>query len=83
MKIVKISSIACVSCIIVNEALEKILENYDIDIEEIDYDFDEFSYEVGKILPVLIFVDDNGNELSRLVGESSYKKIEEEIKKYM
>ena len=83
MKIVKISSIACVSCIIVNEALEKILENYDIDIEEIDYDFDEFSYEVGKILPVLIFVDDNGNELSRLVGESSYEKIEEEIKKYM
>lgn len=82
MQIIKISSLGCTSCIIVNNTLEKILENYKIHIKELDYDFDDFSYEVGKTLPVLIFEDENGNELSRLVGEVSYKDIETEIKKY-
>lgn len=82
MKIVKISSMGCMSCIIVNNVLEKILENYKVYVKEIDYDFDDYSYEVGNILPVLIFVDDDGNELSRLVGEVSYEEVEEEIKKY-
>lgn len=82
MKIVKISSMGCMSCIIVNNVLEKILENYKVYVKEIDYDFDDYSYEVGNILPVLIFVDDDGNELSRLVGEVSYEEVEEKIKKY-
>jgi len=83
MKIIKISSVACMSCIIVNNTLDKIRENYKIYVKEIDYDFDDYSYEVGNILPVLIFVDDDEKELSRLVGESSYEEIENEIKKYL
>ncbi len=82
MQIIKISSLGCTSCIIINNTLEKILENYKVHIKELDYDFDEFSYEVGTTLPVLIFVDENGKELSRLVGEVSYSEIEKEIKKY-
>lgn len=82
MQIIKISSLGCTSCIIINNTLEKILENYKVHIKELDYDFDEFSYEVGTTLPALIFVDENGKELSRLVGEVSYSEIEKEIKKY-
>lgn len=82
MKIVKITSMGCLSCILINNTLEKILENYKVHIKEIDYDFDDCPYKVGNILPVLIFVDENDNELSRLVGESSYEEIENEIKKY-
>ena len=82
MQIIKISSLGCTSCIIVNNTLEKVLENYKVHIKEVDYDFDDYSYEVGKTLPVLIFVDEEENELSRLVGEVSYEKIENEIKKY-
>lgn len=82
MQIIKISSLGCTSCIIINNTLEKILENYKVHIKELDYDFDEFSYEVGTTLPVLIFVDENGKELSRLVGEVSYSELEKEIKKY-
>ena len=82
MQIIKISSLGCTSCIIINNILEKILENYKVHIKELDYDFDEFSYKIGTILPVLIFVDENGKELSRLVGEVSYSEIEKEIKKY-
>ena len=63
MQIIKISSLGCTSCIIINNILEKILENYKVHIKELDYDFDEFSYEVGTTLPVLIFVDENGKEL--------------------
>lgn len=82
MQIIKISSLGCTSCIIINNILEKILENYKVHIKELDYDFDEFSYEIGTTLPVLIFIDENGKELSRLVGEVSYSEIEKEIKKY-
>ena len=80
MTIVKISSIACTSCIIINNTLEKILENYKVHIKEYDYDFDDVPYEVGNILPVLIFLDNDENEYARLVGESTYEQIEEKIK---
>lgn len=80
MQIVKISSLGCTSCIIINNILEKILENYKIHVKEIDYDFDDYTYEVGKTLPVLIFEDSSGNEISRLVGEVSYEKIENKLK---
>lgn len=82
MQIVKISSLGCASCIIINNTLEKILENYKVHIKEVDYDFDDYSYEVGKTLPVLIFESEDGKELSRLVGEVSYEEIENQIKKY-
>lgn len=82
MQIIKISSLGCSSCIIINNILEKVLENYKIHVKELDYDFDDFSYEVGSVLPVLIFADDNGKELFRLAGEVSYEEIEEKIKEF-
>lgn len=83
MKIVKINSIACPSCIIMNDIFDKLQKKYNFDYEEIDYDFDEYEYEVGNILPVFIFLDDNDNELARLIGEVKEEKFEEEIKKYI
>ena len=44
-----------------------------------DYDFDDYSYEVGTVLPVLIFEKD-GTEVDRLVGEVSYEDIENKLK---
>lgn len=83
MKIVKIVSIACPSCIIMNNIFDKMQKKYNFNYEEIDYDFDEYGYEVGNILPVFIFLDDYDNELTRLVGEVKEDKFEEEIKKYI
>lgn len=82
MQIVKISSLGCTSCIIVNNILEKILENYKIHVKEVDYDFDDYSYEVGTVLPVLIFEKD-GTEVDRLVGEVSYEDIENKLKEVL
>ena len=50
MTIVKISSIACSSCIILNNTLEKILENYKVHIKEYDYDFVDKHFHCNFIL---------------------------------
>lgn len=75
MEIVKISSLGCPSCIIMNNILNKIKNEYDLVITELDYDFDEVEkYNPGKILPVLIFYE-NGIEIKRLCGEHKKEEI--------
>ena len=82
MKIIKISSLACPSCIVMNKIINAIKEKYKINIINLDYDFDDISkYEVGKILPVFIFIKDD-KEVARLVGEKKQKDFEEIIEKY-
>ena len=83
MKIVKINSMACPSCIIMNNIFDELKSKYDFSYDEFDYDFDEFDYEVGKTLPVFIFLNESDEEVSRLVGEVSKEKFEEEIKKFI
>ena len=75
MKIVKISSLGCPSCIIMNNVINKVKNEYDIEIKELDYDFDDVEkYNTGKILPVLIFYK-NDNEIARLSGEHKKEEI--------
>lgn len=75
MKIVKISSLGCPSCIIMNNVINKVRNEYDIEIKELDYDFDDVEkYNPGKILPVLIFYK-NDNEIARLCGEHKKEEI--------
>lgn len=78
MKIIKIGSLWCPACLIVNKNLKK----FDVEVISYDYDMDEevSKYNVGDVLPVLIFVDELGNEKKRLIGEVSQKKIENAIK---
>ena len=82
MKIVKISALWCSACLITSKALNKIKEDFpDIEIENLDYDYDEeevSKYNVGTKLPVLIFFE-NGKEINRLVGEKDYKEIKKAI----
>ncbi len=76
MEIVKIGSMTCTSCIIMNNVINKIKNNYSVEVRELDYDFDDIDeYHVGKILPVIIFYKDD-IEIKRLEGEHSYKEIE-------
>ena len=83
MKIVKINSLGCPSCIIMNKVFNKIKEEYTFDLEELDYDFDDIEeYDVGNILPIYIFYK-NDKEVKRLCGEHSldeFKNIMEELK---
>lgn len=81
MKLVKITSTWCPSCIIMNNVFNKISTKYpDIEIESLDYDFDDVEkYNVGEILPVLIKFD-NDKEIDRIVGEKSLKEVEQFLK---
>ena len=76
MKIVKITSLGCPSCIIMNKFINQIKIEYpDIEFEEFDYDFDDVdNYDVGKILPVFIFYKDD-KEIGRLKGEHKKEEL--------
>ena len=79
MKIVKINSLGCPSCIIMNKVFNKIKEEYSFDLEEYDYDFDDISaFNAGKILPIYIFYKDDV-EVDRLCGEHKIEEFEDII----
>lgn len=74
MKLIKITAMWCPACLI----MRNVINNLDIDIEQVEYDYDldeeEISkYNVGEILPVLILEDNK--EIARLVGEKSKEEV--------
>ncbi len=73
MRIVMITAMWCSACLIVAPKVRELTKN--IDLLELDYDFDDYEYEIGKILPVLIKEVD-GKEVSRLIGEKTKEEIE-------
>jgi len=85
MRILKIGAMWCPACLITNKALDKLKDNYNVEIDSLDYDFDEeevSKYNVGETLPVLIFFKDD-KEVYRLIGEKNYDEIEGVLKKYV
>ena len=75
MKLVRISSTWCTSCILTKKYWDEIKVNYEY--EELDYDLDEEKvkeYNVGNILPVIIVLKDN-KEINRIVGEKNKQQI--------
>ena len=85
MQIIKIGAVWCPGCLVMNKIWNNILKDNDLDIIELDYDFDSdevSKYNVGQVLPVIIFVDKDGLELERLVGEQKENKLMEIIDKY-
>lgn len=63
----------------------EITKNNSITIEELDYDVDSnevSKYNVGQILPVIIFLDNENRELTRLIGEQTATMIQKTINEY-
>jgi thiol-disulfide isomerase/thioredoxin len=83
MKIIKFEAIWCPSCIYVNNQLKQIeKEISDIEIISYDYDIDKDlvnKWDIGEILPVFIFLDENNNEIKRLIGERNKRQFLDEI----
>lgn len=83
MKILRISAIWCPSCIIMRPIYDEIVKEYNLESEELDFDFDEERVEpleVGNILPVAIIYDNENKELKRICGEKNINQIREIIK---
>ena len=85
MKIIKIGAIWCPGCLVMKKIWKNILNDYDLDITELDYDRNSEEvkqYNPGKVLPVVIFLDDNNQELERLIGEQKEDTLRYYIDKY-
>lgn len=84
MKIIKISALWCPSCLIMNDIIEDAVKSNNIELIKYDFDLDQEiveKYNVGSLLPVIIKIDDNNNEIERLFGEHSKKEINEFIER--
>ena len=80
MKVIRISALWCMSCMIMYERTQALQEEFGIDFIDLDIDQDDVSnYNIERTLPVLIFLDEKGEEKGRLIGEISKKKL----KKYV
>ena len=82
MKIIRINAMWCSGCLSMKKLWKDIEKEYpDLDIITYDYDMDEEEvkkYNVGKILPVVIFIKNNVQK--RLIGEKKKEEIIEVIK---
>lgn len=77
MKVVKINAIWCSGCLIMNKIWKNVLKSKTIETINLDYDMDEEEvkkYNVGDVLPVLIFYK-NDEEVRRVVGEVSEEEL--------
>lgn len=77
MKIIRIGSVWCSSCIIMKSRFNEVIKEkgINVDIESLDYDMDDVSkYNISDILPVYIKFDNN-KEI-RLIGEHTKEEIE-------
>lgn len=83
MKVLKFNAIWCSACLVMKKIFKHV-ENMHPELEFITYDYDMDEdmvekYNIGTTIPVLVFVDENENEVGRIVGEKSYEEIEEYI----
>lgn len=81
MKLIKISAMWCPSCLIMNSRINKYLVDKNVEVIDYDYDIDNEEikkYNVGKVLPVIIVLDNN-KEIKRLVGEYSVKELDKQL----
>lgn len=82
MRVVKINAIWCSGCLIMNKVWKNILNKYDIETVELDYDIDEeevMKYNPGNILPVFIFFEGE-KEILRIRGEIKENEMIKKIK---
>lgn len=65
---------------------KNILNDYpDLDVKDFDYDINSEEvkqYNPGKVLPIVIFLDNDNNELERLIGEQKEATLRDYIDKY-
>ena len=79
MKVLKFGASWCSGCLVMKPLWEKI-ENERKWLETEYYDYDESQeiakqYGVDEILPTFIFLDKDGEEITRIKGEASKKDI--------
>lgn len=85
MKVLKFNAIWCSACLVMKKTYNRIFDEYN-DFEVITYDYDIDTnmvekYDIGTTIPVLIFLNDRDEEITRIVGEKNYDYIKNVIEK--
>ena len=81
MKIVKITSMGCMSCIIMDQRLRSVCQTLNLSWDEINVDMDPIEpYSFIDTYPSILVLDDHSNILLHLEGEISEDKLEQELK---
>ncbi|MGI6329947.1 MAG: thioredoxin family protein [Bacilli bacterium] len=79
MKILKFGAVWCPGCLVMKPRFLEIEKEYPwLHTEFYDCDEDQEMFKqwkVNDVLPVFIFLDQNNQEILRLIGEQSKKKI--------
>ena len=82
MKIIKINAMWCPGCLITKSIWQEIEKEYPShEYINLDYDLDEeeiAKYKIGDILPVVI-IENNNQEIKRIIGEKTKKEILKEL----
>ena len=85
MRIIKIGAVWCPGCLVMKKVWKNIINDMpELDIVELDLDMDSSEankYNPGKVLPICIFLDDNDNEIERLIGEQKESILRDAIKR--
>lgn len=82
-KIILFTAIWCPSCLIMRPRYQALVTAFDYRLEEVDFDDNSHlvkAYNIGKTLPVAIIIDDQLQEIKRIIGEVSPKKLQELLK---
>lgn len=87
MKVIKIGAVWCSTCLVMRPRWQKVEEELPwLKTEYLDFDEQEVKLEKMGIkaeeIPVFIFYDQSGQELTRLKGEISEKQLVELCQKY-
>lgn len=82
MKIIFIGAIWCPSCLLMKSRLKKLIAG-GANAQLVEYDFENDTeavekYDIGAILPVIVFEKD-GIEIFRIVGEESSRRLKEVV----
>lgn len=88
MKVIKIGAVWCPGCLVMRPRWQEIEdENPFLETQYLDYDQDtnlvkKYIKEEKVKLPQAIFVNKNGEEIDRLIGEASKKDLLAKIEEY-
>lgn len=87
MKVIKIGATWCGSCLEMKKIIEEVQLNFpDVEFISWDIDFDSEKvkeYENSDLIPYIILTEDSGEEIERLVGDSTKEEITNAINKYL
>lgn len=80
MKIIEITSLGCMSCIVMSDRIEDISKKHQIELKMINSDLEDTS-QYGKmdLFPLFVLLDQNNQEHSRFQGEYSLKDLEAKV----